>query len=205
MPRVSGNARGRASRARLLEAAAVCFGRDGYAATRISDIAAEAGMSPAGFYRHFPDKQALLFEALREPLAALLAATGPLTDHSEIDPEAVRARNTEFFAVYAAHRRVLRVLREIAALHEEGLEDTWLSIRREFVDRIRAWLHSLVRAGRLHTSDTDVLADALGGVLEQLAYTRLGLARTEPSRAEIEALGRVSAEIWVAALTRPAQ
>jgi len=180
----------------------VCFGRDGYAGTRISDIAAEAGMSPAGFYRHFPDKQALLFQALAEPLAALLAATGPLTEHQEIDADAVRARNTEFFAVYAAHRRVLRVLREVAALHEEGLEDTWLSVRRGFVDRIALWLHSLARAGRLHTADVDVLADALGGVLEQLAYTRLGLARTEPSAAQIETMGRVSAEIWVAALTR---
>jgi hypothetical protein len=72
------------------------------------------------------------------------------------------------------------------------------------VDRIATWLHSLARAGRLHTSNVDVLADALGGVLDQLAYTRLGLARAEPTPTEIDALGRVSAEIWVAALTRPA-
>ena len=96
-----GNARGRASRARLLQAAATCFGKRGYAATRIADITAEAGMSTAGFYRHFADKDAILLEALQEPLAALLAATGPLTEGSSADLEEIVARNTEFFRVYA--------------------------------------------------------------------------------------------------------
>jgi len=158
-------------------------------------------MSSAGFYRHFPDKEAILLAALRDPLAALLAATGPLTEHAEIDPAAIRTRNTEFFAVYAAHRRVLRVLRELATVHEEGLEDVWLTTRQEFVDRIASWLRRLRRAGVLHTADVGVLADALGGVLDQLAYTRLGLARTEPTPAQIDVLGRVSAEIWVGALS----
>jgi len=158
-------------------------------------------MSPAGFYRHFPDKQAILLAALREPLDALLAATGPLTEHAEIDIASIRARDTEFFAVYAAHRRVLRVLRELGTVREEGLEDIWLTTRQEFVDRIASWLRRLRRAGRLHTADVGVLADALGGVLDQLAYTRLGLARSEPTPTQVEILGRVSAEIWVGALT----
>lgn len=198
----TGNARGRASRAKLLEAAATCFGRHGYAATRIGDITEEAGMSPASFYRHFPDKPAILVEALREPLDALLGATGPLTEHGDLDFDAIVARNTEFFRVYAAHRRVLRVLRELAALHEEGLEAVWLQTRQGYVDRIAGWLQRLARDGRLHTTDVDVLADALGGVLDQLAYTRLGLARREPTPGEIEVLGRVSAEIWAGTLGR---
>jgi AcrR family transcriptional regulator len=200
----TGNARGRASRVRLLEAAAVCFGSRGYMATRIGDITEEASMSPAGFYRHFPDKQAILLELLDAPLAALLAATGPLTEHSGVEFDAVCERNTEFFRVYAEHRRVLRVLRELAMLHEEGLEEVWLRTRQGYVDRIARWLRGLRRAGRLQTADVAVLADALGGVLDQLAYVRLGLARRDPTPAEVETLGRVSAEIWVGTLTREA-
>lgn len=196
------NARGRASRARLLEAAAVCFGRDGYAATRIADITSEAGMSPAGFYRHFPDKTTLLLEALKGPLDALLEATGPLTEHSTVDPEAIVERNTEFFRVYAEHRRTLRVLRELAVTHEDGLDEVWLARRREYVDRIAGWLRRLQKAGTLETADVGVLADALGAVLDQLAYTRLGLAAREPTAKDIETLGRVSAEIWLGTLTR---
>lgn len=191
-----GNARGRASRARLLEAAAQCFGERGYAATRIADITAAAGMSQAGYYRHFPDKNALLLEVLKEPLDALLAATGPLTEGSAVDEETIVARNTEFFRVYAEHRQVLRVLRELAAAHEPGLDAVWLDVRRAYVERIERWLRRLKKAGHLQTSDVGLLADALGGVLDQLAYTRLALATTPPDEATITALGRVSGEIW---------
>lgn len=198
-----GNARGRASRARLLDAAATCFGRRGYAATRIADITAEAGMSHAGFYRHFPDKNAILLEALREPLDALLAATGPLTEGSAADEETIVARNTEFFRVYAEHRQVLRVLRELAAAHEPGLDEVWLDVRRSYIARIERWLRRLQRAGTLQTSDIKLLADALGGVLDQLAYTRLALAKRKPTAGEIADLGRVSGEIWARTLSAP--
>lgn len=191
-----GNARGRASRARLLDAAARCFGERGYAATRIADITAAAGMSQAGFYRHFPDKDAILLEALREPLDALLAATGPLTEGSSVDHETIVARNTQFFRVYAEHRQVLRVLRELAAAHEPGLDAVWLDVRHGYIERIERWLRRLQRSHGLQTSDVALLADALGGVLDQLAYTRLALAPSPPTEEEILALGRVSAEIW---------
>lgn len=192
----TGNARGRASRARLLEAARDCFGERGYAATRIADITAAAGMSPAGYYRHFPDKEAILLEALEEPLGLLLAATGPLTEGSSVDHAAIVARNTQFFRVYAEHRRVFRVLRELAAGHEPGLDAVWLDVRRGYVERIQRWLRRLERTGELRTADVELLADALGGVLDQLAYTRLALRRDDPTEDELVALGRVSAEIW---------
>ena len=199
----TGNARGRASRARLLDAARDCFGRRGYAATRIADITDAAGMSQAGFYRHFADKEAILLEALRDPLDALLAATGPLTEGSSVDHATIVARNTEFFRVYAEHRQVLRVLRELAAAHEPGLDAVWLDVRHAYVDRIERWLRRRQRAGDLRTSDVKLLADALGGVLDQLAYTRLALATRPPSEKDVAALGQVSAEIWSRTLGIP--
>lgn len=201
MRRVSvGNARGRASRAKLIDAAAVCFGERGFKATRIADIAGEAGMSQAGFYRHFGDKTELLLLVLREPLDALLTATGPLSESDDLDLETIVARNTDFFRVYAQNRRLLRVLRELGTMHEPGMEHVWLELRAEYVERIAKLLHRLHRAGKLETTNVDVLADALGGVLDQLAYTRLGLADAEPTDEDIETLGRVSGEVWAAAL-----
>lgn len=49
----------------LLEAAARVFGRRGFDATRMVDVAAEAGVAKGLLYRHFPSKDAL-FEALLE-------------------------------------------------------------------------------------------------------------------------------------------
>jgi len=47
------------------------FGRDGYAATRLDDIAAAAGITKPMIYRHFDSKKALYLEVLRRHEADL--------------------------------------------------------------------------------------------------------------------------------------
>jgi AcrR family transcriptional regulator len=62
MPRVSQqhlNTR----RRQILDAAALCFARNGFHATTMPEILTEAGMSSGALYRYFPSKQAI-FEAL---------------------------------------------------------------------------------------------------------------------------------------------
>lgn len=49
-----------AARQRLIEAATRCIVRDGFDATRVSSVAAEAGVSRPTVYRYFPDRRALL-------------------------------------------------------------------------------------------------------------------------------------------------
>src|SRR5580698_7583907 len=51
------SAKGRRTRARLLEAAKAVFERDGFLAARISDIAAEAEVSHGSFYHYFDSKE----------------------------------------------------------------------------------------------------------------------------------------------------
>jgi len=86
--------------------------------------------------------------------------------------------------------------REIAASHEPLLDEAWLDVRRAFLARIEEWLRGLQDVGRLDVDDLPLLADALGGVLDQLAYTRLALARDDPRPTDVDALARVTGEIW---------
>src|SRR5690554_7577586 len=51
-------------RQQILEAAMECFIRNGYAHTRVDDIAREAGLSKGGIYFHFPSKRDI-FDALQ--------------------------------------------------------------------------------------------------------------------------------------------
>lgn len=52
------------TRARLLEAAADCFGQQGYDAASVSMVCRRAGVSKGAFYHHFSSKHDLLLELL---------------------------------------------------------------------------------------------------------------------------------------------
>lgn len=51
------------TRDRLVAAAALVFNRDGYHGTDSNRLARAAGYAPATFYKHFPDKRAMLLAA----------------------------------------------------------------------------------------------------------------------------------------------
>ena len=55
-------ARGRATRQRLLRGAEVLFTRGGYDGTTMSDVARQAGVGVGTLYHHFPDKRTLLLD-----------------------------------------------------------------------------------------------------------------------------------------------
>ncbi len=60
------------SRQRLQDAALELFADRGYAATTVDDIAARAGVTPRTFFRHFRDKEEVLFDADAPRLAAVV-------------------------------------------------------------------------------------------------------------------------------------
>jgi AcrR family transcriptional regulator len=63
--------RGEETRAKIMEAAFTCFGRDGYEATGVAEICSAAGVSKGAFYHHFPTKQAVFMAILENWLALL--------------------------------------------------------------------------------------------------------------------------------------
>lgn len=69
------------TRRRLLDAAAVEYDRRGLEGTRVSDIAARAGLSNGALYRHFGSKEELLAAALhdrgRQEIESILPGADP--------------------------------------------------------------------------------------------------------------------------------
>ncbi len=61
--------------AQIIHVASVHFARDGYDASSMAAIAADAGVTRALIYHYFPGKSALLEAVLRSESEALLAAT----------------------------------------------------------------------------------------------------------------------------------
>ncbi len=70
--------RARRTRAAILDAAEERFARQGFAATRLEDVAGDVGIRRASIVYHFPDKRALYDAVLDRLFAALLAQVQPV-------------------------------------------------------------------------------------------------------------------------------
>lgn len=66
----------------LLDAALIEFSRNGFAGTRIEDIAHRAGLSKSGVYAHYSGKEEI-FEALLDRVFAPLEVTGLSLDRAD--------------------------------------------------------------------------------------------------------------------------
>jgi AcrR family transcriptional regulator len=193
-----GNARGRRTRAQLVEAATDCFAEYGYERTRITDIVTRAGVSQGNFYRHFDSKREIFLEALRPGLDALLETRGSLADHT--DAEALAANMLVYLRTYSRHRHILRVMREAAAVRSDGFDELWLGLRENFLAQIRAWLARLHAAGQIGAGDFDQLTAVLGAMLEQVADVQVGLPDKAPRDEEIQRIARAIGDVWHRAL-----
>jgi AcrR family transcriptional regulator len=65
--------KGEQTRQAILAAAIDRFGRDGYRATAVADIARDAGLGGTVAYAYFPSKEALFLAALDEDAAAVIS------------------------------------------------------------------------------------------------------------------------------------
>ena len=133
------------SRTRLLDAAAEIAAERGYRGTTISRICARAGLPVSSVYWFFTDKDELLAEVVRHSWEEWYAAQpewAPPPQGTEW-PDALRTildTSTRSLGDSPAFLRIGHMLTlesdtDVAARH------AFLAIRRDIVDRIRAWFH----------------------------------------------------------------
>ena len=152
----------------VLESARRLFERDGYAATTVPVIAAEAGVAQKTVYSGFGTKSGLLHAVWDVALGGDDSGT-PVAERQwyrevldEPDPRrqlALNARNSR-----AGKERVgplLQVIREGAA-HDPGVAGLWATIQTEFHANQRVVVESLHRKGALKAGlDVDRATDLL--------------------------------------------
>src|SRR5689334_23720137 len=89
--------KGEATRQAILDAAIHRFGREGFRATSVADIARDAGVSGTAAYAYFDSKEALFLAAADED-AANLIAKGAASFHQPVDTD---WRQTVIFTLVA--------------------------------------------------------------------------------------------------------
>lgn len=175
------------SRERLADAALALFAERGYAAVTVDDIAAHSGISARTFFRHFPDKEEVLFaddDALLPTVLSAIAATPTAGVTAEQDMlRALTALSAEF----EPRREQLRYRQQII--------DSQLSLAgRELAKQARwqqAVMEALVDRG-YPVEEADLLASVSFAVFRRSLHSWLA----EPAGAGLaervrEALPRV--------------
>ena len=84
-------------RAEILQAAFACFSERGFAATRMEDVAARAGIAKGTVYLHFPDKEALFTALVSGVASPILGEVETLLATQKVS---ARAAIATFYALF---------------------------------------------------------------------------------------------------------
>ena len=138
-------AKSEARRAAIVRAALDEFCARGFAATRIDDVAARAGVAKGTIYLHFDDKEALFREIVTTMLVPLIATLE--APPADLPIRAVIARFMELFVreIYSTQRRnVLRLVMtegprfpELAEFHYRNVVERAIAAMRALLTRAR--------------------------------------------------------------------
>jgi AcrR family transcriptional regulator len=100
----------RETRSAILRGALARFRQEGFDATRVRDIAAEARISEATFFNYFPSKQAVLEEAAEELLQRAMDRLEANVVLDDPVPDRLEAMLEEFVADFASDRELASLL-----------------------------------------------------------------------------------------------
>jgi AcrR family transcriptional regulator len=189
------SARGRRTRAALVEAARGVFEEYGFRDAKIADIARRSGASYGSFYTHFDSKEAIFRQVVNAVAGEMFAVSHP--DSDATGPyERIRVANERYLRAYAENAGVLRVLEEMAA-YNDYFRELRLRMRNLFVQRNARGIGTLQAAGLANPElDPLLAASLLGGMVERAAYLWFVLGDPYEEESAVETLTR----LWAAGI-----
>ena len=137
------------NRERLLAAATEAFAAEGEDVA-LETVAARAGVGIGTFYRHFPNRDALVVAAYQHEVDALCGTAADLLAAGQPADEALRAWTERFADYVATKRRMGNALRSAVASDSPLFAQT----RERIVGALRLLLEAGVASGTLR-SDVD--------------------------------------------------
>ena len=117
-PELVPETKGAQTRRAILGAAVARFGRDGYRATSVADIARDAGVGGTVAYAYFPNKEALFFAAVDEDASAVIQE-GVASTLDFADTDIRHWQDTLIFTLVTAVERHPLARRLLAGLEPE--------------------------------------------------------------------------------------
>ena len=130
----------------VLDAALALFTQKGFAATRVDDIAASAGISKGAVYLYFPSKEAILEGLVRRAVTPIADHALGMINHFEGDPRFAVSMVMKMIGGRLSDPKLLAVPRLIIreVVNFPHLAEMY---RREVLDRVIPVVETLIRRG----------------------------------------------------------
>jgi AcrR family transcriptional regulator len=177
---------------------AACIVRDGYRATTVADVVAQARTSRRTFYQHFPDKEACFIALLADTNATMIREiTAAVDPHAPVADQVRQAVLAWIGCAESAPAITLSWIRDVPALGT-----TARRLQRDMLDGFTTMIQTLC--------DTDQWrAAGLGQVSRQSAVMLLGglrelIATTVEDGGRIRDIHEVAVRSAIALLGTPA-
>jgi AcrR family transcriptional regulator len=186
-----------ATREQLLAAARAVFEERGFAATSVGAITDRASTAHGTFYLYFKNKEDALCEIMADVTARLYEeARAPWGDEPQ---RGIDAGMRCFLVAFAEHRGLWRAVLE-GVLQSPRVEQVWLDLRRDFVDRLAHVLAAQQDGACVRDLDPVVAAHALGAMAEWLAFCHFVLDEPASRNISLDDIARTLSDLWVHAI-----
>jgi AcrR family transcriptional regulator len=176
MPKISDDKRA-ARRVQILEAAWVCFQREGLHATTMDDIIRASRLSAGAVYSYYPSKEDLILAAVTVSLNGLRARLEPILQYTPpLPPDLFVQHIAEAIAEFTEHEtydlKRIALLGWSEAQRNERLRETmrnfYLAFRDQLTDLAVGWRKAGLLQKRTSARDVAkvVLSEILGFVVQ---------------------------------------
>lgn len=159
-------------------------------------IAERSGVTRTAFYKHFPDRDAVLLELLADVAKHLEAIPASWESTAEADPEeSLRAAVAALVDAFRTHGRLLRALADEATRNRE-VERRYLELGARLSAGVAERIVRDVAEGRSALSDPEEVATALIWMNERFLQQRFG----RPPLGDPERAADALATVWLRTL-----
>lgn len=171
MPKISDEKRA-ARRAQILEAAWICFQKDGLHATTMDHIIRASGLSAGAVYSYYPSKEELILAAVTTSLSGLSAIVAPFLHAAPaMSPSQLVGKVAEAIDSFASRDgfdlKRIALLGWSEAQRSDHLRATmkrfYVDFRSDLAGALKRWRDD--RTGVQHDVDTEMAAALLSLVL----------------------------------------
>lgn len=153
-------------RKQIVKCAVRVFARSNYRKTRVADIAAEAGISEAMIYKHFPSKKSIFIEILHDMSERMIARLREEGNKEEDALEGIRNMAKTFYKLIVSHSDEVKVqFQAISEIDDEEIADRLHQDHEDYMRFIRTVIERGVRQGTVRKDlDVDTMILLLDGV-----------------------------------------